>query len=114
MLGAAYISEGNLACGTSKMEMDKIAKVVKATLAADFGKVKILKVKVEKALDSDGQEILRIYVIFEGESKDLDAGAVSGAVRHIRPKLSKMGFDEFPLFSFIADSDVGAGKLASA
>lgn len=94
------------------MNFEKIAKVVKKTLAADFDKVKILDVMVKKALDSDGQEILHISVIFEGAPKDLDAAAVSGAVRHVRPKLSEIGVDEFPLFSFIASSDVG--KLASA
>lgn len=97
-----------------KMDMREIAEVVQKTLAADFNKVKILEVRVEEALDSDEQKILRIKVIFEGAPKDLNASAVSGAVRNVRPKLSEMGFDAFPLFSFIANSELGERKLVRA
>jgi hypothetical protein len=96
------------------MKLEEIAKVVRTTLAADFDKAKILEVTVEKALDSDSQEILRIRVIFEGAPKDLNATAVSGAVRNVRPKLSELGFDAFPLFSFIAKSELEEGKLVRA
>jgi len=92
--------------------LEEIAKVVKATLAKDFDKVTILNVKVEKALD-DGEETLHIFVVFEGAPKDLDAAAVTGAVRTVRPLLAERGYNEFPLFSFISKSDVGAGKFAA-
>jgi hypothetical protein len=94
--------------------MDKIAKMVRATLAADFDKVKILDVQVRSDRDSEGERILRVYVIFEGAPKDIDARKLSGAVRQVRPKLIEMGEDVFPLFSFIAKRDVGAGKFEPA
>lgn len=95
-------------------KMEKIAKVVKDTLAADFDKVKILEVKVRDELDSDGEKILRVYVIFEGAAKDIDAGRLSGVVRQVRPALSKIGEEAFPLFSFISKADVGTGTFEPA
>lgn len=95
-------------------DVKKIAKIVEKTLAADFDKVKILEVTVREELDADGDEILRVYVIFKGAPKDIDTRKLSAAVRNVRPKLSEIGESAFPLFSFIAKSDVGAGKFEPA
>jgi hypothetical protein len=49
--------------------------------------------------------VLRIDVIFEGAPKDLNAKKLSGAVRHLRPKLDKIHESAFPLLSFISKAD---------
>lgn len=95
-------------------DMKKIAKVVRETLAADFEKVKIIDVRIHDELDSDGDAVLRVDVIFEGTPKDVDAQKLSGAVRHIRPKLNAIGEMAFPLFSFISKGDWGEGRFKSA
>ncbi|MGH6893418.1 MAG: hypothetical protein ACREEP_14300 [Dongiaceae bacterium] len=95
-------------------DIGKIVEIVKKTLAADFAKMKILDVKIREELDSDGEDLLRVYVIFEGAPKDVDVRKLSGAVRHLRPKLSEMGETAFPLFSFISRGDVGAEKFEPA
>ena len=92
-------------------DLGKIAKVVRDTLAADFDKVKIIDVRVREDIDFDGSEILRVDVIFEGTPKDIDARKLTGAVRHVRPKLHDIGETAFPLFSFISKGDWGAGRL---
>jgi hypothetical protein len=52
---------------------------------------------------------LRIDVIFEGRPKDIDIKKLSGVVRHVRPRLTDIGEEAFPLFSFISKGDAGAG-----
>jgi hypothetical protein len=91
-----------------------IAQVVRETLAADFDKVKIVDVKIHKELDSDGDDVLRIEVIFEGTPKDVDALNLTGAVRQVRPRLRAINETAFPLFSFISKGDWSAERLKSA
>ena len=95
-------------------DVNKIAKIVRKALTADFDKIKIVEVIIREELGSDGEEILRVYVIFEGAPKDIDTSKLSSAVRQVRPKLTEIGESAFPLFSFIAKSDVGAGKFEPA
>jgi len=98
----------------AKSDIKKIAGIVRETLSADFGNAKIIDVKVHEDTDYDGEEILRIDVVFEGDRKDVDAKKISGAVRQVRPKLSALGEKAFPLFSFISRGDSDAGRLAPA
>lgn len=94
--------------------MKKIAKVVKETLAVDFENVRIIDVRVQDEQDSDGDAVLRVEVVFEGTRKDMDVRKLAGIVRHVRPKLSEIGENAFPVFSFISKGDWGAGRLKSA
>jgi hypothetical protein len=91
-------------------DMKQIAKVVRETLAADFDNVKIIEVIVHDDVDSDGEDVLKVKVIFEGTRKDVDPAKLAGAVRHVRPKLDEIGEKAFPLFSFISSGDWGAGR----
>lgn len=95
-------------------DIAKIAKIVKSVLASDFDRVTILDVRVVEVIDSDDGELLRIEVIFEGTSRDIDITKISGAVRHVRPKLTEIGEKAFPLFSFISRRDAGAAGLEPA
>jgi hypothetical protein len=91
----------------------KIAKIVRATLAKDF-KLKVLDVRVSEGEETTDDTMLHIDVIFDGTPKDVDARKLSGAVRHIRPKLNAIGEKAFPVFSFISKGDIGAGKFEAA
>jgi hypothetical protein len=96
-------------------DLEKVAKVVRETLEADFTKVKILDVRIREDIDFDGSEILRVDVLFAGAPKDLDAKKVSGTVRSVRPRLMKEANERaFPLFSFISKGDVGAERFEAA
>lgn len=77
------------------------------TLHKDFESVSIINVKVHRDVDFDGDDVLRIDVVFEGRPRDMGR-LVSGAVRHVRPRL-KEEFNEFafPLMSFISSRDAG-------
>jgi hypothetical protein len=102
-------------CREKKMRDTKnIAKIVKDVLASDFENIKIIEVRVRDDLDSDGDEVLRVDVIFEGSPKDLKGRSLAGAVRHIRPKLIEAKEGAFPVFSFISNKEISAGAFEAA
>jgi hypothetical protein len=90
-----------------KPNIAEVRKVVMDTISADFGSVKIVDVKVLERPDDEDGAILDIQVVFEGKAKDLDAGKVSGAVGHVRPRLEEIGESAFPLFSFVTRREAG-------
>jgi hypothetical protein len=89
-----------------------IKRIVVETLRRDFDHTRILDVEIHEDVDFDGEDVLRINVIFEGTPKDLNAKKLSGAVRLLRPKLDKIHESAFPLLSFISKAD--HDKRASA
>lgn len=96
-------------------DIGKIARIVRNEVEADFAGVKFLDVRVNADVDSDGNDILRIDVLFDGEPRDLDAKKVAGIVRRVRPELIRLAEEQaFPLFSFISRSDLGAEHFAAA
>lgn len=104
--------------GSRKMDefaqIKLIQQAISETLSADFDNVKILDVTVIRDIDFDGDEILKVDIVFEGTPRDIDARTVSGAVRRVRPKLRDLGEMAFPLLSFISRGDAGALKLEPA
>jgi hypothetical protein len=82
-----------------------IKRIVTQTLRREFDRVRILDVEIHEDVDFDGEDVLRINVIFAGTPKDLNAKKLSGAVRHLRPKLDKIHESAFPLLSFISKAD---------
>jgi hypothetical protein len=94
-------------------QIHQIKKVVKEALAADFDNLKIVDVRIQEDVDADGEELLRIEVIFEGAPK-LDARKISGAIRYLRPKLTAIKETAFPLLSFISGADLEPGKVGAA
>ncbi len=94
-------------------QLDRISKLVADTLHADFKNVKIIKVIVDRDVDYDGEDVLNIGVVFEGTPRDIDARMISGAVRHVRPQLQKLGEMAFPLMSFVSRRDAGEALLGS-
>ena len=64
---------------------------------------------VEPEVDHDGDEYLKIYVVFDGDQKDLS--------RRIRPDLAEMGVPGVPGFSFVEKSEweqLFAGKYGDS
>ena len=90
--------------------LNEIAHIIRATIENDFAGVRILDVNVTREEDADGEETLRVEVIFEGPRKDLNARRLSGVVRHVRPRLNEIGEHAFPLFSFISKGDAAGGR----
>jgi len=83
----------------------KVADIVYQTLKDDFVKLHIIEVKVLDRLLYEDDAVLKIEIIFDGKPSDLDARKVAGAVRQVRPRLTEIGEDAFPLFSFVSKGD---------
>ena len=87
------------------MDHDKLAEVITQILSKDFKNIKIVKVDIAEDFDRDGDAILRVNVVFEGDRANLDARNISSAVRRIRPALEDVEGMPFPLVAFIAQED---------
>lgn len=60
---------------------------------------------VDEYGDGDGEEYLRVMIVFDGEQDALDARWTSGLIRRIRPKLFDAGVMAFPSLSFVEKSE---------
>ena len=88
---------------------EKVAEIVRKMLAERFSGIAFGPIRVVPAVDEfgdgDGEEYLRILVVFDGDQKALDARWTSTLIRGIRPKLFAAGVEEFPSFSFVSKSE---------
>ena len=53
----------------------------------------------------DGEEYLKILIVFDGDQKLLDPNWTLGMIRRITPKLEAEGIEEFPSPSFVEKSE---------
>ena len=89
-------------------QQELIRKIVLETISGHFDNIRILKIDLVKDVDSDGDKILRINVVFGGSPKDLDVSKLTGTVRRLRPKLDEIHESALPLLSFISKADYEA------
>jgi hypothetical protein len=102
-------------CGlVRKFDSNKVARLILETLSRDFESIEILAVNVAEDVDKDGQDLLHVEVVFEGDLKGDDALRVAGAARRIRPVLEKIDADLYPLLSFVSKVDYDRGHRKSA
>jgi hypothetical protein len=95
-------------------DLNSIRKIVIETLARQFAHVPVLDVQVHEDVDSDGDEVLRIDVIFEGSLQGLDAHKLLGVGRYLRPALEAIDESALPLLSFISKADMPRSRRAPA
>ncbi len=100
--------------GLQVADREKLRKVIESVLRERFDNVEIETVSIESDFDEDGDAILRVKVIFDGEKKQLDARIASGVLRHMRPKMAEIGEEAFPVISYIAKSEIEDKKPAAA
>ncbi len=74
-------------------------------LCDKFTNIQIVKIDVRHDKNRDGEDILRIVIVFDGTIKKADAKQVAGAARYIKPGLTKIDADLFPLLSFVSKLD---------
>lgn len=95
-----------------KLDADKVAETVANTLGPGFENIKILTVNVSPGTDPDGNNLLRIEIVFDGTLKRADARHMASAVRRLRPALEEIDIDLFPLLSFVSKLDYESGHPA--
>jgi len=91
-----------------------IKRIVEDTLKRDLDTIRVVNILVRSDVDRDGDPVLLIEVIFDGIPKDINVRNLSAAVRHIRPKLAKIGETAFPLISFISKAEAGRALRGAA
>jgi hypothetical protein len=98
----------------AQAHLETVANVVRATLSEKFRSVEVVEVQVAVEEGLDRADMLRIFVVLDGRPKNVDARELLGAVRHVRPKLSEIGEDAFPLFSFVSKGEFKDSRLGSS
>lgn len=91
-----------------------VKRAVKETLSRQFSHVRVSDVRVREDTDSDGDDVLRIEVIFDGTSRDLNAKKLAGFTGHLQPRLEQMHETALPLVYFISRAELSRNKRASA
>jgi hypothetical protein len=95
-------------------DLTSVKRAVKETLTRQFSHVRVSDVGVCQTTDPDGGEVLRIDVIFDGTSKNLDAKKLAGFVGHLQARLEQMHETALPLVYFISRAELGRNRRASA
>jgi|HubBroStandDraft_2_1064218.scaffolds.fasta_scaffold765085_1 hypothetical protein len=90
-----------------------ITKAVFETLSRQLDAVKILDVKLNEDIGPEGEDVLRIEVIYEGDPGKIDPRIVSGMIRVLRPILNDAHESGFPLISLISKADLPRERRAS-
>jgi hypothetical protein len=95
-------------------DLASVKRAVKETLTRQFSHIRVSDVRVREDPDSDGGEVLRIDVIFDGTPKDLDAKKLTGFIGRLQPRLEQMHETALPLVYFISRAELSRNKRASA
>ena len=93
----------------TKQQADEVEKIVREILEERFnGQFVFDPIVVRNAVDHDGLDYIRIYIVYDGDQKLLDPGWTVGFAGRIIPKLMELGIDEFPIKSFVDRAGWGA------
>lgn len=92
----------------------KVREAVERVVRERFSDVCIVSISITPDLDEDGERILLIDVVFKADKKHLDSSKTVGLTRHLLPKLHEANEPGFPIFSFIADSEMRKNKTEAA
>ena len=95
-------------------ENQELKGIIRAVLEEIFGAARIGNVYVASAYDEDGDEILRVKVVFDGTEEQFDARKASSVVRHMRPRLATIGEQAFPIISYVSSDEMGGLKDAAS
>lgn len=84
---------------------DRLKQAIEDVVRDRFRGADLQAVEVRDDVDSDGEGILRVRIVIDLAQAESDASAMSGFVRHLRPKLAALGETRFPVMSFISRAD---------
>jgi hypothetical protein len=103
----AHGSQEPVALKSTRIDIARIESAVARELRAIFDTIEIVKVTVTPDADRDGNEMLRVEIIFNGELRDTDARNIAGASRRIMPAIDSIVEDDdlYPLLSFVSKLD---------
>ncbi len=91
--------------------LENATKVIDELIQTRFDEVPFVKITATPDIDEDGEEFLWVKAVYEGQPANIDTRKSVTMVRHMRPKLSDVAVDAFPVISYIAKSDLKKQEL---
>ena len=86
--------------------LELVRRYVRKDMESRFGDAFVFDpILVEQRVDHDGEEYLRVDIVFDGDQRKLDADWTSGLVLRLHLKLRKLGIDSIPSPHFIKKSE---------
>ena len=83
----------------------KVSDIVEAVVREQFPNSAIQSVQVASDVDDEGDTILKILVLLDGDFNKVDNAKILGLVRHIRSELSSSNENGFPIVNFLSSAD---------
>lgn len=96
------------------LDNEALSELVGKIVKRQFTEAVIHSVNVKSDVDSDGDDVLRVTIVFETSGKTLDRNKMVGLVRHLRSELTDMESDSFPLISFVSKKEAKKFRLEPA
>jgi len=93
---------------------ENVRRAVERVVRERFDEINIVSITITPDHDEDGDRILLIEVVFDSSAKRLDSRKTLGLTRHLLPELHEAQECGFPVFSFIANSEIGKQKAETA
>ena len=85
---------------------DEYRKLVEEILKERFPDgLNFANIIVEPSVNLDGEGYIHTYILFEGESKNLDPGKTLGISTRLWPNSKTMGYPGIPIQSFVQKSE---------
>ena len=90
--------------------LEKVADIAKGLMEERFGDDFVFDpVFVKEKVDHDDEDYLEIYIVYDGDYKNLDPGWTVGLGLRMMPALLKIGVTEPPAHALVEKSDWEAG-----
>ncbi len=83
----------------------EVNEIVEAVVRERFSSNAIQSVEVSNDIDDEGDTILRIVVVLNGNLSSIDNPRILGLVRHIRSELGGADESGFPIVDFVSSFD---------
>lgn len=98
----------------TEMNIDILRARIERMIRSELAGIEIDRVDVREDIDHDGDEILRVLVVFGGSQDDLDGRRTLHAITRVHETLLDEGEDRFPIFSYVSRADAKGLKPAAA
>jgi len=85
---------------------DPIVQTIRRVVERELSPTRVVDVSVKESVAFDGEEILRVRIVFSPEEGQLDPAKVLGLVRHLREPMQEQGEVRFPLLSFMTPEEI--------
>ena len=86
---------------TERSATDRAAGAVREVLMEQFKDLQLVSVEVAEGYDAGDDPVLDIVVVYDPDGPEPDISKVVAFVRHLRPALSEIGEERFPMMSYV-------------